>query len=84
MERGLLHLQARLSRSTVVVFVDDNTAVAYLWKAWGTHSSTLNSIGQRILQWEEDLCIGLAPQFILGRNNVLADALSRPNQIQRL
>ena len=80
-ERGLLSFQALLVSSTVSVFVDSVTAVAYLRKHGGTHSSTLNAIAQRILLWAEPFRIVLAPQFIMGRDNVLADTLSRPNQI---
>ena len=48
----------------------------------GTRSPVLNSIAQRILRWAETIEIVLAPQFIQGKNNVLADPLSRPNQVQ--
>ena len=48
----------------------------------GTHSSLLNSIAQRILRWAESLPVLLSPQFIMGKHNVLADSLSRPNQVQ--
>ena len=82
MERDLLHFWALLSRSTIAVFVDNSTAMAYVRKAGGTRLPTLNSIAQQILQWAEDLHFVLAPQFIMGRHNVRADALSRPNQIQ--
>ena len=47
----------------------------------GTRSSFLNSIAQRILRWAEDLSLVISPQFLMGNHNVLADALSRPNQI---
>ena len=67
---------------TVAVFVDISTAVAYLCKQGGTRSPVLNSIAQRILSWAESLRIVLAPQFIMGKNNVLADSLSSPNQVQ--
>ena len=82
MERGVLHFQPLLSSSTVSVFVDNSTAVAYLRKQGGTRSLALNAIAQRILHWAEHLRIVLAPQFIMGRNSVLADFLSRPIQIQ--
>ena len=36
---------------------------------------------QEILRWTESLSIRLAPQFLPGSNNVLADALSRPHQL---
>ena len=47
----------------------------------GTHSLLLNSIAQRILRWAENLLVVISPQFIMGKHNVLADSLSRPNQI---
>ena len=56
--------------------------MTYLRKQGGTCSPALNSIAQRILHWAESRHLVLAPQFIMGRNNVLADSLSRPNQIQ--
>ena len=55
--------------------------MAYLRKEGGTKSPLLNTIAQEILRWSESLAIRLAPQFIPGSNNVLADALSRPHQL---
>ena len=79
--RGLLHFQSSLLGKTVAVFCDNVTAVAYLRKAGGTRSPFLNSIAQEILRWSESLAIRLAPQFIPGSHNVLADSLSRPYQL---
>ena len=47
----------------------------------GTRSLSLNSIAQRILRWSESLPVQVTPQFIMGSHNVLADSLSRPNQV---
>ena len=47
----------------------------------GTRSPALNTIAQEILRWAESLRIRLAPQFIPGVRNVLADSLSRPHQL---
>ena len=80
-QHGLLHFQLSLRGRTVAVFCDNVTAVAYLRKEGGTRSPLLNSIAQEILRWSESLAIRLAPQFIPGSNNVLADALSRPHQL---
>ena len=44
-------------------------------------SPALSAVAQRILRWAEQLNIILMPQFVPGRNNVVADALSRPNQV---
>ena len=81
MEYGLRFFAPQISNSTVVLFADNSTVIPYLRNQGGTRSPLLNSIAQRILRWAESLPVVLAPQFIMGRNNVLADSLSRPNQI---
>ena len=63
------------------MFCDNVTAVAYLCKEGSTWSA-LNTIAQEILRWAGSLRIRLAPQFIPGIRNVLADSLSRPHQLQ--
>ena len=78
---GLLHFQSSLVGKTVSVFCDNSTAVAYLCKEGGTRSPFLNSLAQGILRWSELLAIRLAPQFIPGSLDVLADTLSRPHQL---
>ena len=80
-ERALLWFAPHLVGSSVAIFADNSTAIAYLRNQGGTHSSLLNSIAQRILRWAENLPVVISPQFIMGKHNVLADALSRPNQI---
>ena len=80
-ERALKWFAPLLVGSSVAVFADNSTAVSYLRNQGGTHSSLLNSIAQRILHWAEDQSIVISPQFVMGKHNVLADALSRPNQI---
>ena len=80
-ERALLWFAPHLVGSSVAIFADNSTAIAYLRNQGGTHSSLLNSIAQRILRWAENLPVVISPQFIMGKHNVLADSLSRPNQI---
>ena len=80
-ERALLFFALQISNCTVAVFADNSTAIACLRNQGGTRSQVLSSISQRILRWAESLPVVLAPQFIMGRNNVIADSLSRPNQI---
>ena len=65
----------------MAVFCDNTTAVTSLRKEGGTWSPLLNTLAQAILRWLESLSIRLAPQFLPGSNNVLADALSRPHQL---
>ena len=80
---GLHQFQSSLQGRTVAVFCATTTAVAYLRKEGGTRSPLLNTthLAQGILRWTGSLSIHLAPQFLPGSNNVLADALSRPHQL---
>ena len=57
--------------------------VTSLRKEGGTWSPLLNTLAQAILRWMESLSIRLAPQFLPGSDNILADALSRPHQLPR-
>ena len=79
--KGLLHFQSSIVGRTISVFCDNSTAVSYLRKEGGTKSPFLNSLTQGILRWAETLSVRLAPQFIPGSLNVLADSLSRPHQL---
>ena len=78
---GLHQFQSSLQGRTVAVFCDNTTAVACLRKEGGTRSPLLSTLAQEILRWTESFSIRLAPQFLPGSNNVLADALSRPHQL---
>ena len=80
-ESALKWFAPLLAGSSVAVFTNKSTAVSYLRNQGGTRSSFLNSIAQRILRWAEDLSVVISPQSIMGKHNVLADALSCPNQI---
>ena len=73
-EKGLLQFEHLLSNSTVAIFSDNYTALAYLRKQGGSRSTVLNAISQRILHWAETIDLVLAPQFIQGKHNVLADS----------
>ena len=78
---GLHQFQSFLQVHTVAVFCDNTTAVASLRKVGGTRSPLLTTLAPEFLRWTESLSIRLAPQFLPGSNNVLADALSRPHQL---
>ena len=80
-ESALEFFALLLQNSSVAVFADNSTAIAYLRNQEGTQSQLLNAIVQRILRWAESRQVTLAPQFIMGRHNVLADSLSCPNQV---
>ena len=78
---GLQQFQSSLPGRTVAVFCDNTTAVASLRKEGGTRSPLLTALAPEFLRWTVSLSIRLAPQFLPGSNNVLADALSRPHQL---
>ena len=80
-ERALLFFAPQIRDSSVAVFADNSTAIAYIRNQGGTRSQLLKAIAQRILRWSELLPVRLAPQFIMGRHNVFADSLSHPNQV---
>ena len=64
----LFQFRSALQGRTVAVFCDNR-------------SPLLNTLAQAILRWKESLSIRLAPEFLPGSDNVLADALSRPHQL---
>ena len=72
-ERALLWFAPQLVGSSVAIFADNSTAIAYLRNQGGTHSPLLNSVAQRILRLAESLPVVISPQFIMGKHNVLAD-----------
>ena len=78
---GLEVFQDRIQDNKVAIFCDNATAIAYLRNQGGTLSESLNKEAQVILRWAEEKGVSLVPQFILGRENVVADSLSRMNQV---
>ena len=79
---GLQEFEEDLQDRAVGILSDNRTAVSYLLKEGGTHSVSLNREAQLTLQWAEDHNVRLIPQYIRGKDNVVADALSRPDQLQ--
>ena len=63
---GLQHFQCQLAGSSVGVFADNTTALAYIRKQRGTHSRLLNEEAQLLLRWAESQQILLLPQFVMG------------------
>lgn len=78
---GLEAFEDSLQGRTIVIFSDNATAVAYIKKAGGTRSTKLNHEAQRTLQWARDKGVTILTQFVRGESNVMADRLSRKNQI---
>ena len=78
---SIRHFLPKVQGSSLGVFSDNTTAVAYLRKEGGTKSWSLNSLAQTILRECELHQIRLLPQFVSGSLNAVADALSRKNQV---
>ena len=62
--------------------MDNSTVVAYINKQGGTHSAELCTLLWKIMTWCHHYQITLKARHIPGCLNVMADLLSRPNQVQ--
>lgn len=77
---GLLHFAEVLKNSTVAVFSDSTTALAYVNKegVWTLPFST----GRPGRYWiSQSHSVNIVAQFVRGSDNVVADCLSRRHQI---
>ena len=78
---GLETLQRPVSGPTVLVATDNSTVVASINKQGGTHSVEMCALLWRIMTWSHHSHITLKARHILGCLNVMADLLSRSNQV---
>ena len=83
-EYSLWFFTPQIMNSTVALLADNSTVIAYLPNRGGTHSQLLYSIAQRILRWVESIPVVLAPQFVMGRNNVPAVFLLQSQSVFRV
>ncbi|XP_068233748.1 uncharacterized protein [Palaemon carinicauda] len=81
MQFALCHFNHLCFSRVVAVFADNLTAISYIRKEGGPRSQKLDSLAQEILAWAEGKRVTLLPQFIMGKGNVTADALSQRDQI---
>ena len=65
----------------VAVFADNTTALSYIKKQGGTRSWDLFHLVEELLFWTEERDILLKPKFVQGKTNVVADCLSRKDQV---
>ena len=78
---GLESFQQFCQNKTVLVMSDNSTVVAYIKNQGGTRSWDLCQEALDLLQWSREQHISLQCRYIPGQRNVLADQLSRRNQI---
>ena len=65
----------------VTAMCDNSTVVAYVNKQGGTVSDSLCSLTGQLLRWTESHNVHLEARYLPGQSNVLADLLSRRNQV---
>ena len=79
---GPLKLQGPVIELTVLVATDNSTVVAYINKQGGTHSAEMCALHLKIMTWCHHYCIPLKARHISVCLNLMADLLSRSNQVQ--
>ena len=79
---GPSRLQGPVPEPNSVVATDNSTVVAYINKQGGTHSAEMCALLWKIMTWFHHYQITLKARHIPGCLNVMADLLSRFNQVQ--
>ena len=78
---ALQSFQELVAGRRVTAMCDNSTVVAYVNKQGGTVSRSLCSLASRLLKWTESLDVHLDARYLPGQSNVLADLLSRQDQV---
>ena len=79
---ALRSFKDQCQNQTVLVTTDNSTVVAYINKQGGTHSAEMCTLLWKIMTWCHHYQITLKARHIPGCLNVMADLLSRLNQVQ--
>ena len=79
---ALRDFKDQCQNQTVLVATDNSTVVAYINKQGGTHSAEMCVLLWKIMTWCHHFHITLKARHIPGCLNVMADLLSRSNQVQ--
>ncbi|KAI9554940.1 reverse transcriptase [Daphnia sinensis] len=64
---------ARANRASVLLYLDNSTAVAYINKCGGTRSRRLSSMAEDIIRWCEERDLSLKAVHLAGNLNIIAD-----------
>ena len=78
---ALSSFQDRLVGQRVALMTDNSTVVAYVNKQGGTVSRTLCEMAEQVHRWAELHSVQLIGRYIPGHRNVIADQLSRQDQV---
>ena len=79
---ALQRFKDQCQNQTVLVATDSSTVVAYINKQGGTHSPEMCALLWKIMTWCHHYKITLKARHIPGCLNVMANLLSRSNQVQ--
>ena len=79
---ALKRFKDQCQNQTVLVAADNSTVVAYINKQGGTHSAEMSALLSKIKTWCHHYQITLRARHIPGCLIVMADLLSRSNQVQ--
>ena len=79
---GLQRFKDQCQNQTLLFATDNSTVVAYINKQGGTHSVEMCGLLWKIMTWCHHYQITLKARHIPGCLNVMADLLSRLNQVQ--
>ena len=79
---SLHRFKDQCQNQTVLVATDNSTVVGYINKQGGTHSAEMCALLWQIMTWCHRYQITLKARHIPGCLNVMADLLSRSNQVQ--
>ena len=79
---ALRDFRDQCQNQTVLVATDNSTVIAYINKRGGTHSAEMCALLWKIMTWCHHYHIILKARHIPGCLNVMADLLSRSNQVQ--
>ena len=79
--RALESFQWDIPRGHVQVISDNQSVVAHIRNQGGTHSPTLSIRAENLLLWAQSEGWTLSSCHLTGSRNVLADLLSRPNDV---
>ena len=78
---ALRDFKDQCQNQTVLVVTDNSTVVAYINKQGGTHSAEMCALLWKVMTWCHHYHITLKARHIPGCLNVMADLLSRSNQV---
>ena len=78
----LQRFKDQCQNQSVLVAMDNSTVVAYINKQGGTHSAEMCALLWKIMAWCHHYKITLKARHIPGCLNVMANLLSRSNQVQ--